>query len=307
MQKLFRRGERVKHATKTEWGIGEVLTNEAGGKVSVFFEDVGPKEFDLEFAKFLRLEGVDGESDYLTALVTHHHAEAAKPVLAGVQKKPRFLSFSEAVKNFLGFFPCGFSDPAYLAAKGERKYKFDAHLLMIDLLGEAMFCSLLRQNDFKEVLDRVKRVINKTNLISPYEKIGFSNGVASEVNQKLFAESLYDLLYGTDGLQSRFERYATMLSLIGVAKWPIATYFPFIAFPNTQIFLKPVVTQNAANVLNQEINYRPELNWLSYSQVLVLAERIRKELLKDGREMLIPRDMIDVQSFIWIIAPGYFL
>lgn len=95
------------------------------------------------------------------------------------------------------------------------------------------------------------------------------------------------------------------MSKIGAAKWPIATYFLYIRFPESQIFIKPVVTQNAANILNLEINYKPELNWLTYSQVLVLAERIRMELLKDGRSILVPRDMIDVQSFIWIIAPGY--
>jgi hypothetical protein len=307
MDEPFKKGERVKHATKTEWGIGEVLANESGGKVPVFFEDVGAKEFDLAHAKFVRLPGVDGASGYLTALVKHHHAEAAKPAPIAGKKKPEFMSFAKAVQNFLSYFPSGFKDPEYLdGARSQRKFKFDAHLLMIDLLGNTTFSALLDQADFKEIYDRAKRVINKTILISPYEKIWFSNGVAVEANQKRFAESLYDLLYGESGLQLRFERYAEMLSAIGAAKWPIATYFLFITFPENQMFLKPVVTQDAARVLNQEINYRPELNWLTYSQVLALAERIRKELLKDGREMLIPRDMIDVQSFIWVSAPGYF-
>lgn len=306
MQEKFKSGERVKHATKTEWGIGEVLADESGGYVKIFFEDVGPKEFDLGHAKFMRLSGDEGESDYLTALVKHYHAELRKSVPAG-KHKPGFMSFSKAVQNFLSYFPSGFNDPEYLdGERSERRYKDDANQLMLELLGKEIFKVLLQQRNFKEICDRAKRVVNKTNLISPYEKIWFSNGVGVESNYEKFAESLFDLLYGEREMQIRFEQFSALLTEIGAAKWPIATYFPFITFPENHMFLKPVVTQDAANVLSQEINYRPELNWLTYSQVLALAERIRKELRKDGRKSLAPQDMIDVQSFIWITAPGYF-
>lgn len=56
-----------------------------------------------------------------------------------------------------------------------------------------------------------------------------------------------------------------------------------------------------------DINYRSELNWLTYNRVLELAELIRTKLIKDGRETLAPRDLIDVQSFIWVIAPSYYI
>ena len=217
------------------------------------------------------------------------------------------FSFSQAIDNFLSFFPAGFHDPKYLNGRtGERQYKEEAHALMLELLDKDTFSALLDRGEIREIHDRAKRVVNKTNLISPYEKIWFSNGIASDVNQKRFAETFFDLLYGDGGMQVRFERFAELLSDIGAAKWPIATYFLFVAFPKTQMFLKPIVTQDAANVLGQEINYKPELNWMTYHQVLMLAERIGVELRKDGREILAPRDMIDVQSFIWVTAPGYF-
>ena len=63
-----------------------------------------------------------------------------------------------------------------------------------------------------------------------------------------------------------------MLTGIHAATWPIATYFLFIAFPESQIFLKPEVTKNGADVLGLSIDYRPELNWTTYSKVLHLAE-----------------------------------
>ncbi len=54
-----------------------------------------------------------------------------------------------------------------------------------------------------------------------------------------------------------------------------------------------------------DIHYRPELNWNTYQKVLDLAQMLRGELQKTGRPELVPSDMIDIQSFIWIIDPGY--
>ena len=65
------------------------------------------------------------------------------------------------------------------------------------------------------------------------------------------------------------------------------------------MFLKPTVTQNAAEISGFAINYRPDLNWHTYASVLAFAKYLKAELVE-----LSPRDMIDVQSFMWCIAPG---
>jgi O-acetyl-ADP-ribose deacetylase (regulator of RNase III) len=51
-------------------------------------------------------------------------------------------------------------------------------------------------------------------------------------------------------------------------KWTIATVFPFLAHSQTHIFLKPEVTQAAAKRRGFSLNYKPELNWLTYSCLL---------------------------------------
>ncbi len=305
MEKKFKAGQRVRHATKTEWGIGEVLIDQAGDRVSIFFEDVGAKEFIVDQAKFTILNGAEGVSDYLSSLVKHHHSKPKNSV-ASSKSDTKFFSFKLAIEQFLKFFPLGFNDPKYNGGDGdERKYKEDAHKLMVELLNQDTYSSLLQQSNYQELIDRIKKVINKTNLISPYEKIWLTNGINQEINQKDFAASLFSLLYATSNIKERFEDFSKILSKIGAAKWPIATYFLFIRFPETHMFLKPIVTQEAASTLNQEINYKPELNWLTYSQVLSLAERISTKLKSDGGDNLNPRDMIDVQSFIWVVASGY--
>jgi hypothetical protein len=61
--------------------------------------------------------------------------------------------------------------------------------------------------------------------------------------------------------------------------------------------LKPVVTQPAAELSAFDINFRPDLNWQTFKSVLDFSEYLKSEL-KD----LKPRDMIDIQSFMWCLG-----
>ncbi len=123
----------------------------------------------------------------------------------------------------------------------------------------------------------------------------------------LFANRLIDLLYGPAPHQERFEKFVKILYDIGAAKWTIATYFPFLAFPEHEIFVKPEVTKHAARMVGMEIGYQPEVTWDGYERIRQFASSLRDKLLSDGRPGLVPADMIDVQSFMWVIGPGYFV
>lgn len=114
-----------------------------------------------------------------------------------------------------------------------------------------------------------------------------------------FMVCLDELLYGTSDEESRFNAWSDLLFDIDAPKWTIASYFQFLTHPDRYIFFKPTVTQDAAEVCNFELHYRPELNWFTYRSVQRFAEVLRKEIAR-----LEPRDMVDVQSFIWCIAPG---
>ena len=65
------------------------------------------------------------------------------------------------------------------------------------------------------------------------------------------------------------------------------------------MFLKPEVTKTGAEICGFELNYRTEPNWLTYSKLLEFSQYLFKSLSE-----LKPRDMIDVQSFIWCTAEG---
>jgi hypothetical protein len=159
---------------------------------------------------------------------------------------------------------------------------------------------LLSAGQYAEICERARRVESTTHLLANFEKIQFNGALKKPENQKLFAEQLVDNLYGTADEKARFEKLAAVLNQMQIAKWPVVTYFGYIRFPESRIFIKPEVTRNAAAVCGWEISYKPDLNWTTYVGVRGLFEHLRIELIKAG---LAPRDMIDVQSFIWCIAP----
>ncbi len=60
--------------------------------------------------------------------------------------------------------------------------------------------------------------------------------------------------------------------------------------------MKPTIMKTMAEALRISLNYKSEPNWLTYSKLQELADRVELELQKRG---LKPHSRIDVQGFIW--------
>jgi len=80
-----------------------------------------------------------------------------------------------------------------------------------------------------------------------------------------------------------------------VLTWPVVTVFVFIAPPETHIFLKPNVTRTAAQEYGFDFHYKSKPSWGTYTSLLEVPQAVRRDLSE-----LRPRDMIDLQSFIWV-------
>ena len=284
---IFKKGDRIKHINNPVWGIGEVLEDSNGEFVKAFFSNSGER---LLFNDINTLKCVEGEEASDAVLDNLSYKYLSK------EKKIAYSSPESSIKNFLEIFPKGFEDKLFL--EKERDYKIEAHILMNELLNQETFSSLVEKDDFKEVCTRALKIVNKTNLIFPNEKMALKDGLKANENQKLFSLTLFDLIYGSD-LRNGFIKHASALEEIGAAKWTIISYFLFIAKPEKYMFVKPTVTQNAAEMMRFEINYQPELNWVTYDSVLKLSELLNMKLIEAE---IVPRDMIDIQSFIWAIS-----
>lgn len=213
-------------------------------------------------------------------------------------------SFQQArrkcIRKFQYYFPGGYRGKKY--QEWERNYKWEAHLRWEEKLNKKEFASLLQTNQYSEIAKRAITIESKTNLLFSFEKMALRDAVKDTLAAKLFSRGLYDFLHGSNPLNERFENYRDMLTKLPVKQtrvltWPVLTVFGFIAKPSELIYLKPTVTKSAAKKYKFEFNYSSKPNWDTYESLLKFAAQIRADTARFG-----PRDMIDVQSFIWVMG-----
>jgi len=126
------------------------------------------------------------------------------------------------------------------------------------------------------------------------------DAIKPKAGAQAFAEGLYNLLHSTSSLQKKFERWVETVAGLPrrqtrVLTWPVVTVFGFVAQPNVHVFLKPRTMRAAAQAYSFEFIYHSRPSWDTYASLLEFADVIRREL-RDLR----PRDMIDIQSFLWV-------
>ncbi len=283
-------GDRVRHTQIDEWGLGAVFEISASNLLTIFFvssEGKHTRKFPATSEFLTRVTGEAANHPLLDNL----SAEAAK--------KGKHYSLREAANRFVALFPEGFNDPKYL--EKERAYKLEASSLLAETLSEETLSSLLEAEAFEQIATLAKKVVSSTNLIFPQEKMALTEALKVPDQQQAFALHLMNLLYGTDELQQRFEAFASCLKSIKADKWTIATYFLFLGHPDECMFVKPKIIQDAASLCAFDINYSPTPNWDTYRGVTGLANYLRDQLNQHDNSDLHPRDMIDVQSFIWVV------
>lgn len=278
-------GDRVKYPRMEEkWGKGEVRAIWPDGKITVRFARVGDKKLgsaaDLE-----KLEGDEAEDEVLDT----------RPVrkVSKTRVSTRAVPSIEKLKqDFLKRFPAGFEDPDFIAR--ERNYKLEAHALVEKSLAPAVVNDLIDDGKYQEVCARARAVVQMTKLIDHRETSALNTSTREVANAEEYARGLNELLYGSAEFRPRFEQFVAALQRLGGAKWPLVTYFPFIAFPAEHMFLDPEATKAVAASCGVELSYRPTPNWKTYEALQRLIG-----VLEENLADLEPRDRIDLQSFIW--------
>ena len=219
-------------------------------------------------------------------------------VARAVQQRISSKGAEKCRRKFLRFFPKGFRDETYVA--WERGYKWRAHERWNELLGRPTFQRLLRDGEFIEIGSRAMKSLSGTNLLFSFESMALRDAVRAIPGARMFAEGLYEFLYGRANLALRFDKWCEVVASLPkkqsrVFTHPVVTVFGFLAQPETHIFFKPTVTRTAALHYGFELGYGSRPSWEIYSGLLDFASVISHDL-RD----LKPRDMIDIQSFIWV-------
>ncbi len=272
---------------KPGWGIGRVLTDD-GIDLLVYFEAVGPKKLRKAIAELETVPGDEvGDNDLLRHLTPDENGTYAAPP----------LSFDDMVQNFLRIEGGGFDHPHYVAE--ERVYKEEAVALAADLLASARLRGALRDGDFALIFDAYKKVVQATNLLSMFEKAKLSS--LSPSKHRAFAEPFARCIVGDGAFRVRFDEMAEAFLDLGIGSWPTCTYGLFMTDPRKHLVVKPLFVQRAAEALGYEISYDSRPSTATYQRILTFASYVQEKLAARG---MVPRDMIDVQGFLWLGTGG---
>jgi hypothetical protein len=228
-------------------------------------------------------------------------ASLSSPLTGARASNVNYLGAARCRRKFELFYPDGFEDETYQVA--ERSYKERAHLEWQAELGPAEFRKLLARGEFRQIADAAVRIESRTNLLFSFEKMALRDAVKTQAGARLFATELYAFLWGRGSPQRKFEDWVQAVADLPrrqtrVLTWPLVTVFGFLARPDKHLFLKPMATRKAAQAYGFDFAYGPQPSWTVYQSVLTFAAILRRDL--DRKPGFKARDMIDIQSFIWV-------
>ncbi len=221
--------------------------------------------------------------------------------LIGFEPEPLWRArLVPAKRRFKEIFPGGFSDPTYV--DWERGYKWAAHLAWQRELDRATWGGLLAAGAHREIADRIASLYarSKLNMLALYEWMALREALRDATGARLLATGLYDLIHGSGQFAVRLQRFADVLDRLPqrqtrLAKWPVATLFPFVARPAAHMILKPMVMKRAAERMGFELAYASRPNARTYEAMMGYLSWLRQALAPWR-----PKDLIDLQSFIWV-------
>lgn len=278
-------GDRVTHPNQKDWGLGKVIGATADN-LDVFFVGAGRKRIARSYVQLEKVAGAASRHRLLDNLIESSEMSA-----------DGFVTIPMAIERFMKLYPNGFDDPGFVAATRDGVLR--GHKFCVQLLSQDELARLIAAGEHGAVCDRARHVEAAANLLTKSERKSLHDTLDDPASQKLFAAALAGLLHGVETPEARFKQFLRTLGILGLGKWPFATLFGFIHQPRENAFVKPTVIQNAARALCWRIGYKPEPNWKTYDAVLRLLGYVRANLLEEG---LMPRDLMDVQSFVWAVG-----
>lgn len=288
------------------WGRATLL-EEKEGKLTLFFEHGGKHVFIKSKVKGLHaVELSAAEARTVDDRLRGKRGAAKKPAKAQAARPLRavFPSFDAQVRWFETVFPGGFEGEKFVSeergapeAKGKKGYKTAAIRLAQAQLSPEQLASATPEETFEVC----KKLLGFTNLVFPLEgPIPFTS--MKEEDRAGFVAALGELLHGEGAHGPRFEKFADSVRIQDAAgqgrkvTWPLATLLQALYAPAQHTFVKPTVFEQQALILNLTADKHAPVTGRGYEVFLDVARKTSERLAAAGH---LPRDLMDVYSFIW--------
>jgi len=210
----------------------------------------------------------------------------------------------EKAKELLSFlkkkFPDweSFSNPRFV--KEEVDYKHLTIKKALDLLSKKALLSLLEEKNYDEFIERLKKIGRDNNLLwYSVPREGDLNILYDEALDKTtFCQSMYELLYGDTDTINRFKKYLEYVEENNLPnKWTFPTYYLFVLYPDSEYFVKPETAKWFMEFLGRKDEWSSKPTSVSYNAIRSVVHE-----LKDSINEYKPRDIVDIQGFIWVCA-----
>ena len=205
----------------------------------------------------------------------------------------------EVLKLTTKLYPAwsGFDDPKF--HEDEIGYKQDAVKLFNETLNEEAFAELIKQGDWEEIKQRLIALGGKTNLL--FRGVPKSGDMSilyvDDVDLSLLFPQVFELLFGDGNASARLEAYSQFAIQNELPnKWTFPTYLLFFAHPDSEFFIKPGVAKWFLNFVGSKTKLGSKPVGTIYDELKELVNELR---LSFPEEYEI-RDMIDLQSLIWV-------
>lgn len=184
-----------------------------------------------------------------------------------------------------------------LFVQDEIDYKRAAAAYAREQLDRDSLAAMLDVGDTDGFLARLNMVANKTNLL--YLGMPKKGDLAiikqPDADPVPICRAIFELLYGIGDAAERLGVFCNFVAANNLPqRWTFPTYFLFLLYPETEIFVKPSIAKWLSKFTDSAIPYNSQPSATTY-------EAIREgfHALHDGLAAYGAVDMIDLQSFIY--------
>lgn len=180
----------------------------------------------------------------------------------------------------------------------EITYKREAASKAQELLSESALSRLLDAGEYDAFIKRLEGVGQSTNLLflSRPSSGDLSILYQPDLDKAAFCEAVFLLLHNSAPVEDRLGSYFTFVQQQELPqKWTFPTYFLFLLYPDSELFIKPMTVRWFVELMNGPRTYPWTPSAEAYAAMRELFVQLQTALASYG-----VNDMIDAQSVVWV-------